>query len=82
MTVAEKLDSIIASQAEQSERQAVMCNDIKHIIKDNLEFQNGVAVFKKDFYNTKATVQKHGIWFAVINGIWVFLLSIWAAMTK
>lgn len=67
MTQEQKIDKILESQGQIQTQQAVMCNDIKHIIKDNFEFQNGVGVFKKDYYETKRTVEKHTIWFSIIH---------------
>jgi len=76
MTVTEKLDSILASQSKTETQQAVMCNDMKHIIKDNIEFKNGVDKFKTDYYKTKTMVQKHGVWFAVIQSGITFILGL------
>ena len=78
--VGSKLDSIIKSQAEFAMQQAVMCNDMKHLIADNVEFKENmttnVATLKKEFYKTRAVVSKHGIWFTIIHGITLFLAGL------
>ena len=80
MDVGSKLDKIIDSQAGLKTQQAVLCRDMKHLIADNVEFKEGmnknVAAFKKDYYKTKATVQKHGIWFSVGHFLTVTLLGL------
>jgi len=79
MSVESKLDKIIESQAEFKTQQAVQCARMKHLIADNVEFKENmnknVANLKEDYYKTKATVQKHGIWFTVGHFITVTVLG-------
>lgn len=75
MNVGQKLDNIMVSQAESQKHQAVMCNDLKHLIEDNLEFKNNLATLKKDYYETKRTVEKHTIWFSIIHFFTVSLIG-------
>lgn len=75
MDVGSKLDSIIESQAEFKTQQAVICNDMKHLIKDNEDFKGNLATLKSDYYKTKTIVEKHGIWFTIIHFITVTLLG-------
>lgn len=80
MTTENKLDIIIESQAHLKTQQAVMCVDMKHIIKDNAEFKEttnkNVTTLKADYYKTKTIVERHSIWFTVIHFITVTLLGI------
>ena len=77
--VGSKLDKIIESQAEFGKQQAVLCTKMTHLIADNVEFKESmttnVANFKKDYYKTKATVQKHSIWFTIGHSITMFILG-------
>lgn len=75
MTVGSKLDSIIESQTEMQTAQAVMANDMKHLIADNVEFKENLTTLKTDYYKTKGIVEKHGIWFTIIHFITVSLLG-------
>lgn len=79
MDVGSKLDSIIESQAELKTQQAVMCTDMKHIIKDNAEFKEvtnkNLTTLKTDYYKTKLVVERHTIWFTVGHFITVTLVG-------
>ena len=78
--VGSKLDKIIESQKESAIQQAVLGNDMKHMLVDNVGFKEKmdkeVGTLKKDYYKTRATVDKHGIWFTLIHSITVFLLGL------
>ena len=73
------LTEIRDGQAKLQTQQAVMCNDMKHLIKDNVEFKESmnknVATLKTDYYKTKTIVQKHTIWFAILHFFTVSLLA-------
>ena len=75
MSVEAKIDKIIASQADFKTQQAVMATDMKHLIKDNIEFKDNLATLKLDYYKTKGVVEKHGIWFTIIHFLTVTLLG-------
>jgi len=62
-------------QGEIKTQQAVMANDLKYVIADNVEFKNGVSKFKTEFYSTRETVNKHGVWFAVIQSGVILILG-------
>lgn len=52
-----KIDELIKCQGELKSCQAVMQNDLKHVIQDNVEFKNGHTTFKKDVYEMKNKVE-------------------------
>lgn len=60
MGVESKIDRILASQAAMQTQQAVMCNDIKHMLEDNVEFKQATNVkidkLTSSHYKTKADV--------------------------
>ena len=62
MLVVEKLDKIMTCQAAMQQQQAVMANDLKHVISDNVEFKSStnknISTLKTDYYETKKTVEK------------------------
>ena len=58
MNVGQKLDEIMLCQSDIKKCQAVMQNDLKHVIEDNVEFKLGYSKFKEDYYITKKSVEK------------------------
>ena len=60
MSLESKIDRMLASQATMHTQQAVIFNDIKHIIKDNAEFKEStnkaIGTLKTSHYKTKADV--------------------------
>ena len=70
---------MLLAQEQLKGQQAVICNDLKHVIADNVEFKNNtnknITSLKTDYYKTKTTVDKHSVWFTVFHTVTGAFLS-------
>ena len=80
MLVVEKLDKIMACQAAMQQQQAVMANDLKHVISDNIEFKNSttknISTLKTDYYETKKTVEKISFLGKILAAIYARIIGL------
>lgn len=80
MNITEKLDNIIAIQSDIKQCQAIMQNDIKHIVADNVEFKSGtnknISTLKDDYYKTKEDVKQITFFGKILAGIYAGIIGI------
>lgn len=76
MNITEKLDNIIAIQSDIKQCQAIMQNDIKHIVHTEEEFTKGYVKFKDDYYKTKEDVKQITFLGKILAGIYAGIIGI------